>query len=107
MKFALLAGALALGTVSLAGCAQTNGVITPNLTPAASAKVQAYLDQYCPVLPGVTLTVQANPAVSTTSVRTALALLASVCPPNPPPTNGLVIASDILGAYSTLKPLIK
>jgi hypothetical protein len=90
----------------LSGCTSQNGVITPTLTPAAQATVQNYLNTYCPVLPGVQLTLSANPSLNTTDVKAATALLASVCPPNPAPTNGVVIASDVLGAYTTLKPLI-
>lgn len=95
MKIAHL-GALALA-LSLGACA--NG----QLTPQAQADIQAALDSVCPIAtalqPSVVATFNGN-------VKTAYNAVLKACPPNPPPTNPVVIGIDILDAIQILAPYI-
>jgi hypothetical protein len=97
MKLALPL-ALALVALSLAGCAGGQ------LTPAAQADIQGALDAICPTAtalqPSVVATFNGN-------VRTAYNAILLACPPNPPPTNPVVIGVDILDAVQILAPYVK
>jgi hypothetical protein len=96
----LLIGAtlLALAPALLAGCAGGQ------LTPQAQAQIQAALDAICPTAtalqPSVVATFNGN-------VKTAYNALLLACPPNPPPTNPIVIGVDILDAVQILAPYVK
>ena len=90
----------------LTACATVNGVPTTTLTPAAQADLQAALDSYCPVLTAVETSTTANPSLATTDIKAAESVLSEACPPNPAPTNGAVVAVDILNAYVTLEPML-
>ena len=98
---------LALASMALLpGCASVNGVPTTTLTPAAQADLQAVLNSYCPVLTSIEMSTTANPSLATTDIQAAESVLSEACPPNPAPTNGAVVAVDILNAYVTLEPLL-
>ena len=96
----LLTGAalLALAPALLAGCA--NG----QLTPQAQSQIQAALNAICPTAtalqPSMVATFNGN-------VKTAYNALLLACPPNPPPTNPVVIGVDILDAVQILAPYLK
>ena len=99
MKRLLIGAALlALVPTLLAGCA--NG----QLTPQAQSQIQAVLDEICPTAtalqPNVVATFNGN-------VKTAYNALLLACPPNPPPTNPIVIGIDILDAVQILAPHVK
>jgi hypothetical protein len=92
------AASLALVPALLVGCA--NG----QLTPQAQSQVQTVLDEICPTAtalqPSVVATFNGN-------VKTAYNAVLLACPPNPPPTNPVVIGVDILDAVQILAPYIK
>lgn len=96
MKAFLLTGALALG---LSACTSTGA-----LTPTAQSDITEALAIACPVEAAVHPQVAAQANANATA---ADSLLASICPPNPAPTNAVVAALDILNAYEVLKPLVK
>ncbi len=96
MKAILLAGALALALCA-AACTSTGA-----LAPAAQSDITAALAIACPVAAAL------NGKVPTdANSQAAYSLLASLCPPNAPPTNAVVAALDILNVYEVLKPLVK
>jgi hypothetical protein len=92
--FLAAAGALALG---LSACATTAA-----LSPAAQNDIASALAVACPIA-AATRTVALNDA----NARAAYALLAGVCPPNPPPSTSVVAAVDILNAYSAVRAALK
>ena len=94
VRFLALVPALAL---SLCACTPTGG-----LSPAAQTDIANALAAGCPILAAVSGNV-ANDSRS----QAAYWLLASVCPPNPAPTNAAVAALDILNAYYLLKAAAK
>jgi len=96
MKFNLLILAFALA-LSVCACTPTGG-----LSPAAQNDVSAALAASCPVL-----AVVRGSVASDAKSQAAYGLLASVCPPNPAPTNAVVAALDIVNAYYLLRPLAK
>lgn len=103
MKIIATITAGAILAASLSGCASTGGIPTPNLSPAAQATLQAALDAYCPILGAI----ESTPGVPATSnVTAAEKVLDLACPPNPPPTNGVVAAVDIIQAYVVIEPLL-
>lgn len=104
MKTAVVA--IATLALALAGCASVNGIPSTALTPVAEADLEAALASYCPVLVTVETTVAAAPSLATTDVKAALSVLAEACPPNPSPTNGVVVAVDVINAYVTLERLM-
>ena len=86
----------ALGAaLALSACA--NSV---TLNTRATADVAAALAQVCP------LADIAKPYLGQLNgnARNAYEIVASTCPPNPPPTNAIVAAADLLAAYQVLKP---
>jgi hypothetical protein len=95
LKITALASVAAL---ALSGCAGGQ------LTPAAQADIQSALDAYCPTVaalqPNVTSTFNGNVATAYNAVLLA-------CPPNPAPTNPVVIGMDILDAIAIIKPYLK
>ena len=90
----------------LPGCATVNGVPTTTLTPAAQADLQAAANSFCPVLSAIEQQTTLNPSLATTDVKAAEAVLNEACPPNPLPTNGAVVAVDLINAYVILEPLL-
>ena len=97
MKIAL-AATISLAIASLAGCADGQ------LTPQAQADIQTALDDVCP-----TATALQPTAVATFNgnVKAAYNAILLACPPNPPPTNPIVIGIDILDAIQIAAPYIK
>lgn len=95
-----------LGAFALSGCATVDGVPTTTLTPAAQADLQAAANSFCPVLGAVEGQTSANPSLATTDVTAAEKVLSEACPPNPLPTNGAVVAVDLINAYVIIQPLI-
>ena len=96
MKIASLA-ALILAAVFLAAC---NG---GQITPDQQALIQSDLDTFCPVLAALQpATVQAFNG----NVAKAYNTLSLACPPNPPPTNWVVIGADMLDAVTVIQPYI-
>lgn len=86
----------ALGAaLALAACA--NSVA---LNARAAADVTAALAQVCPLVD------IAKPYLGqfNGTAKSAYDVIASACPPNPPPTNAIVAAADLLAAYEVLKP---
>jgi len=75
---------------------------TGSLTPAAQSDIAQALAIACPVEAAVHSKIPTD-----ADSQAADSLLVSVCPPNPPPTNAVVAALDILNAYEVLKPLVK
>ena len=96
MKLPLLAGALALALGS-AACTSTGA-----LAPGAQSDITTSLAVACPVIAALS-----GKVPSDANSQAAYSLLASLCPPNPAPTNAVVAALDILNAYEVLKPLVK
>ena len=94
VRFLAIAPALAL---SLCACRPTGG-----LSPAAQPDIANALAASCPILAAVS-----GDVASDSRSQTAYSLLASVCPPNPAPTNAAVAAFDILDAYYLLKAAVK
>ena len=92
MKIGFLAIAPALA-LSLCACTPTGGV-----SPAAQTDIANALAASCPILAAVS-----GDVASDSKSHAAYSLLASVCPPNPAPTNAAVTALDILNAYYLLK----
>ena len=95
-----------IGAIALGGCAMVNGIPTTTLTPAAQADLQAAANSFCPVLSAVEGQTSANPSLATTDVTAAEKVLDEACPPNPLPTNGAVVAVDLINAYVIIEPLI-
>ena len=86
----------ALGAaLALSACA--NSVA---LNARATADVAAALAQVCPLVD------IAKPYLGqfNGNARNAYDVIASACPPNPPPNNAIVAAADLLAAYQVLKP---
>lgn len=96
MKTLALAGALAL---ALVGCTSTG-----QLTPAAQADVQTALNTTCPLAAALQPSVVAS---FNGNVKTAYNAVMLACPPNPPPTNPVVIGVDVLNAITLLQPYLK
>ena len=96
MKALALASAVAL-VLFCGACTSTGG-----LAPAAQSDVTAALAVACPVAAALN-----GKIPSDANSQAAYSLLASLCPPNPAPTNAVVAALDILNAYEVLKPLVK
>ena len=93
-----LSGALALVTAaSLAGCTPSG-----SLNPSAEADIQNALAVGCPIVAAV----QASSLPLNSYEKSAVATLALVCPPNPPPTSAVIAAEDIISAYMTPEPLL-
>src|ERR1700744_1828096 len=97
MKIALVA-TLSLAVALLAGCA------SGQLTPQAQADIQTALDDICPT---ATALQPAAVAAFNSNVKTAYSAILLACPPNPPPTNPIVIGIDILDAVQIAAPYIK
>jgi hypothetical protein len=89
-KFAL-ASALGLAIFSLAGCNQQ-----------LQSDVTSALAEGCPIL---TVVEASNPPLTKLELA-AEATLANACPPNPAPTNAVVVVADIIAAYTALEPFI-
>lgn len=109
MKGFLFAAAIAVSAL-LAGCATApNGNVTifgqdTGINQAnAQADVQSALNTACPVYAAL---VPSLPPNLSTVQKAAVQTLAGICPPNPPPTNAVVAATDILAAYEALQPLL-
>jgi len=81
---------LALG-IPLAGCNQQ-----------LQSDITAALAEGCPILTAVEIS---KPPLNPLELA-AEATLAKACPPNPPPTNAVVIVADIIAAYTALQPFI-
>jgi hypothetical protein len=92
--------------VGIVGCATVNGIPTTTLTPAAQADLQAAANSFCPVLSAIEQQTTLNPSLATTDVTAAEKVLAEACPPNPLPTNGAVVAVDLINAYVIVEPLL-
>jgi hypothetical protein len=91
MKASLLAAAAL--TLCLSACSPAGG-----LSPAAQADVANALAVSCPAVAAAQGRIPGDP-----DSQAAYSLLVGVCPPNPPPTNAVVAAIDILNAYDALK----
>ena len=72
------------------------------LAPTAQSDINTALAVACPVVAALN-----GKTPSDSDSQAAYSLLASLCPPNAPPTNAVVAALDILNAYEVLKPLVK
>jgi hypothetical protein len=96
MKLPVFMGAVALALCS-AACTSTGA-----LAPAAQSDITTALAVACPVVAALN-----GKVPSDANSQAAYSLLASLCPPNPAPTNAVVAALDILNAYEVLKPLVK
>jgi hypothetical protein len=99
MKLASLAGAVACAlSIGLAGCAGGQ------LSPQAQADIQTALNDVCPTMtalqPSVVATFNGN-------VKTAYNAVLMACPPNPPPTNPVVIGIDVLDAIQIIQPYLR
>jgi hypothetical protein len=93
-KLLLLSGV----ALAFSGCA--NGT----LTPTAQTDIQYALDVACPI----ELSVRPIVAAKGNSRQVAAdVLLASLCPPNAPPTNLPVAVNDVIYAGQVLVPLWK
>lgn len=93
-KLAFIAGALSLGL--LASACASNGT----LNPAAQAQVDAILAQTCPNLSAMAPLVPSFNG----NVQRAYATLSLACPPNPAPTNAIVLVGDLVAAEAILAP---
>jgi hypothetical protein len=82
---------LALASMSLAGCNQQ-----------LQSDVTSALAEGCPILAAVETS---NPPLNKLELA-AEATLANACPPNPAPTNAVVVVADIIAAYTALEPFI-
>ena len=91
-KLALaLTSGLTLAAFSLAGCNQQ-----------LQSDVTSVLAEGCPILAVVEAS---NPPLTKLELA-AEATLANACPPNPAPTNAVVVVADIIAAYTALEPFI-
>lgn len=96
MKLLLAAGAIALASCA-AACTSTGA-----LAPTAQSDITTALAIACPVVAALN-----GKTPGDFNTQAAYSLLASLCPPNAPPTNAVVAALDILNVYEVLKPLVK
>lgn len=81
----------------LAACTTTG-----QLTDPAQQKLQAVLDDACPLLADAgPLIMQANGNVQKAALTVSLA-----CPPHPAPTNVIVVGQDLFAAYTILSPYL-
>jgi hypothetical protein len=97
------AGALSLAfsreaALLLGGCG-ANG----QLTPTARADIQAALNDACPLVSALQPSVA---AAFNGNVQAAYSAVVLACPPNPPPTNPVVLGMDLLDALAILKPYL-
>lgn len=83
------------GALALSACDKPNSAATISDFDTALALG-------CPVVASI----QAGGKTLSALQRAALATLAIVCPPNPPPTAAGVVLSDIVRAYGVLAPLV-
>ncbi len=90
-----LASALALN--SLVGCASGGGV-----GPQTAADIENVLSVACPAVSAI----QSSRLSLNAYQKSAVQTLALACPPNPPPTNAIVAANDLVAAFSILQPLL-
>jgi hypothetical protein len=90
--------ALAAASLTLSACANSL-----QLNPQAADDVNAALAQVCPLV----TVVQPYLDQFNGNVTKAYNIVASACPPNPPPTNAIVAAADLFAAYEVLKPYTK
>jgi len=98
LKTIVIAGVLAGFSVTMCGCT-SNGT----LNSTATADMQNALAVACPIV-GV---VQASTLPLSGAQKAALSTLTLACPPNPPPTSALIMAEDIISAYTILQPLLQ
>lgn len=95
------AGALACALaapVGLGGCSNTG-----QLNGSAVGDVATAIAVGCPLL----ALIQKSGVKLNATQSAAAATLDLACPPNPPPTNAIVAGSDLIQAYTILKPLLK
>jgi hypothetical protein len=97
MKYALVGSLALVCAAALAGC-NANG----SLNISTTTDINTTLGIMCPTVATIqnsTLSLNAND-------KAALATLAAVCPPNPPPTTVVTATVDMINAYIAIEPLL-
>lgn len=97
-KLASMTSALALVSLSLAGCN-----VSGALNAAASVDIRGALAVGCPILNSV----KASGSTLNANQTYAEATLASACSPNPAPTTAIITVADVIAAYTVLQPLFQ
>lgn len=90
---------LPLGALLLAASPQS----CTQITPEDQALIQSDLDTFCPVLGAIDPSIR---QVGNGNVVKALNTIELACPPNPPPTNWVVIGVDLLDAVTVIQPYV-
>lgn len=96
---AMLAASLALSACGAGGILSPTG----DLSPATQADIQADLNAACPIISALQPTIVAG---FNSNVATAYKAVLLACPPNPPPTNVVVLGVDIFEAFTLLQPYL-
>ena len=106
-----ISATIIIASVALAGCLTTSatlpGTAQSSLQVTVQTDIQTALDTVCPVAAVIQADFDSGTLdAPNRNIKSAMATIASFCPPNLPPTNVVTATADLVSAFIAIQPIL-